>query len=851
MPKVVRFALFLCLIWLWPGERPAQAQEDEVGNIDVVLVIDTSGSMARNDPENLRLPAAKLFIDLASVGDRFGIITMAGANNTRALTPEMVTISGPQSREQLKEIVSAASESSGFTHMGDALNLAYDLLANVPANQQRFVVLLTDGLPDPIAQRDIANTAVSRFQSQLSWPVFAIALGTESDIDFLEADIATPTGGRTFAATRADELVDVYLRVFEFLLDDRYIEQVTAPLNEAVPLVSLTDDHRVTQLSFVLHRAGGLPNVAQLHAPDGTNLVGRQLPQLYRSQETAYELYTVVAENGAVMAGDWTITINGGEPPAHLTLIARSALRARWLTPRATQALEERSLRFFPSNQPMFMELGALDNLGEWVQGLTPAVETAQGSAHWLHLADDGQAWDLFANDGRYTTLYEPSLPPGNYALRLELPALNPSPIHLYKSYPIELLPLPGLAMALNNDGASFGLEETLEGVITWQPLADRSNITLEGIESITLAVRDPAGKVTLLEPVPVAAAVMATPTAPIPATATPASTATPTAEPSTGGPPIPSIVPPLIGGQRQEDAPLFAFTYKPPRLNGRYYFYTIAQVQVSDDRRLIPYTAVAQTDFNLGIATITISAQQREVNQAARYKTTVTVHVTSDSSQEETLLVSATSSGLRNLTVTPAEIHIPPQEGEGIYTFDIFTDNEPGTQGQLTLHFASPGQISEVQGETHTWAVNVSSGLEVRTEQTETEIRPGEGGDITVHITSDSPSQQELRVSWAASGLNVTDVIPQRINVPAGETTPFTLKVYSDDSVGTTGTITFTFNSTNPEVAVASHSHAWQASVRSRGLGGALFLCVGALALTAGFAFFFIRHRRRQGGVR
>jgi uncharacterized protein (DUF58 family) len=48
------------------------------GNIDVVLVMDSSGSMKKTDPQSLRIPAAKLFISLLKDGDRASVISFSG-----------------------------------------------------------------------------------------------------------------------------------------------------------------------------------------------------------------------------------------------------------------------------------------------------------------------------------------------------------------------------------------------------------------------------------------------------------------------------------------------------------------------------------------------------------------------------------------------------------------------------------------------------------------------------------------------------------------------------------------------------------------------------------------------------
>ena len=822
---------------------PVQAQEEEVGNIDVVLILDTSGSMTNNDPEALRVPAAKLFIDLASAGDKFGVVTMAGGADTRTLTPEMVSITNNASREALKTTIEQASASRGRTYMGDALNIAYDLLANAPANEQRFVLLLSDGVPDPLSQQEIALGAVNRFQAQFVWPIFAVALGNEADINFLEADITTPTGGQAFAATNAGELVDLYLRIFELLLDDRYIEQVSVPPNEELPFISLVEDHRLTQLSFVVHRSGGAPTAVSLKAPDGTELVGKNLVEVYYSEDNTYEVYTVFANETVSLAGDWTIALTGTADPSLVTIMSRSELRVRLTAPRAIYPPDERALRFLPAERPFYLRLGALDDSGLWALGMEPALEIPAGSGNWVSIQDDGQLWDFTAGDGQYTFVEDSPLAPGDYTLRLEVPFMNERPVHLYKTYPVTVMALPSLSIKLLNVEEEFGLGDTLSGEVFLQPLR---NLPVEGLSSIAIAVRDPSGVVTLLEPLPMEGLQVPSPDAAVTAVPSPTPTVTPPS--SVPLPSLPDISVPNLGLGDKLEGSLFQFAYAPPSGDGVYTFMAVADLYVVNGDIPIPFTEFAQTTFAFNLPSVTLSTTIDGVAQAAGFKTEVTVDATSNTQRDETLTVSAVGRGLDELVISPTEINILANQETSSYTFDVFTKNEPGTQGELELQFASPANTILVNEPTHSWTIQVSSGLQITTVQTETEIITREGGEITVEVASESPLPEEVSVSLVSSeGLGVTDVIPGRIIVPPGETTPFTFKVYSDQEPGAAGEVTLTFTTTSQDVAVANDAHTWQATVRSGGLGSAIFLFFSVVLVIGFVAFMIVRRRRRQ----
>jgi hypothetical protein len=403
-------------------------------------------------------------------------------------------------------------------------------------------------------------------------------------------------------------------------------------------------------------------------------------------------------------------------------------------------------------------------------------------------------------------------------------------------------MPLPGLALRLLNAEEGFGLGDTLTGEVVLQSLR---NVPVEALLSITIAVRDPAGQVTLLEPIPVADVQVTPPDAA--ATAVPSPTPTSTPPSSVPLPVLPTIAVPDLGLGDDLEGPLFQFAYTPPRGDGLYTFMVVADMYAAVGDRQIPFTDFAQTTFAFNLPTVSLATTTQEVAQAAGFKTEVTVEATSNTGRDETLVVTAVGRGLEELVVTPTEITIPANQNTTDYTFEVFTKNEPGTQGQLELEFSSPTNTMLVEDPAHSWTIHVSSGLHIVTEQTETEIITREGGDITVAVSSESPRPEEVTISWEAEGLGETDVIPGRIIVPPGETTPFTFKVYSDQEPGTEGEITLTFTAASQDVAVANNAHTWQAVVRSGGIGAAVFLFFSVVLVIGFVAFMIVRRRRRQ----
>ena len=115
---------------------------EQSGRLDITLVIDSSGSMRKNDRENLRITGAKQVIDLACSGDR---IRLREFSQTTSLVAGL-KIKGGKSCRLLIEKAESISSTGGATDIIQALEKAWDDLNSDPQpDLQRYIVLLTDG----------------------------------------------------------------------------------------------------------------------------------------------------------------------------------------------------------------------------------------------------------------------------------------------------------------------------------------------------------------------------------------------------------------------------------------------------------------------------------------------------------------------------------------------------------------------------------------------------------------------------------------------------------------------------------------------------------------------------------
>jgi Ca-activated chloride channel family protein len=180
--------------------------------VDLVIVMDKSGSMAANGKMNAARNSLVQFIQQLDEADRLRVIVFS--SELSDLTP--LTPIGPK-RDDVMRRVSGVIE-GGETRLYDAVQQAYtDLVKDGDPKHIRAVVVLTDGkdtqststLPDVMQQ-----IAASGGEGGNAIKLFTIAFGGDADKDVLK-QLAEPTGGQQYNSDPSD-IMKVYSEIATF-----------------------------------------------------------------------------------------------------------------------------------------------------------------------------------------------------------------------------------------------------------------------------------------------------------------------------------------------------------------------------------------------------------------------------------------------------------------------------------------------------------------------------------------------------------------------------------------------------------------------------------------------------------
>lgn len=168
------------------------SSEDDDGNqigMDIVLAIDSSGSMSWNDPSDIRKDAAKQFVESLRDIDRAAIVDFdSSAQTYQTLTSD------------LDSLYSAINliDSTGGTSLSSGMSEAISNFGISNTDTKKIIIMLTDG-------RGNYNSSYTQTAIQNKITIYTIGLGYDIDENLLKT-IATSTGGKYYHADAADDL---------------------------------------------------------------------------------------------------------------------------------------------------------------------------------------------------------------------------------------------------------------------------------------------------------------------------------------------------------------------------------------------------------------------------------------------------------------------------------------------------------------------------------------------------------------------------------------------------------------------------------------------------------------------
>jgi hypothetical protein len=296
-----------------------------------VIVLDMSGSMGQNDPSGIRCSAANAYIDLSGPGSFVGAIGLDNSSGARggahnfetadwAINPqELATVNA---RQGLRTSIAQQSHNC----RPDAATPTYDSLAKAEAmlasaakggSLSGSVILLTDGVPDPDTDAQIAairQDLLPQFKAH-NWPIDTIALGKDQgDFHGFLSDVASATSGSYYDDAHGVIPGVSPLNITPFFLDIFKLRNGRSPgpdvgatqLDGGTTSRNFTVGDYVTHLDVVVVKDNRDTSVS-IAAPDGQRITD-SIAGTFVSHDPYYAIFAI----DSPQQGPWQLDVSGG-----------------------------------------------------------------------------------------------------------------------------------------------------------------------------------------------------------------------------------------------------------------------------------------------------------------------------------------------------------------------------------------------------------------------------------------------------------------------------------------------------------------------------------------------------------
>jgi len=263
---------------------------------DIRVLIDISGSMKKNDPENLRIPAVNLLTELLPTGSTAGVWTFGQYVNMLVPIGKVDKKWRKLAKKEAKKINSVAL----YTNIGGALDKASDDFTGTKRFDNTHFILLTDGMVDisknPEVNRKererILTTVLNKIKSRGA-TISTIALSDNADKSLMDK-LAIATGGSSSVAKTPEALSRIFMQV----------------LNQSVPAqqVPLKDnkfdvDSSIEEFTALIYRKPGSKETRVISPDKKVETYKKHSKDIKWYRDKGYDLITVTRP----LEGEWQL----------------------------------------------------------------------------------------------------------------------------------------------------------------------------------------------------------------------------------------------------------------------------------------------------------------------------------------------------------------------------------------------------------------------------------------------------------------------------------------------------------------------------------------------------------------
>jgi len=296
MKSLIQSLIFLVCLHFAGVVGAADPDQNASPKADVRVIIDVSGSMKKNDPDNLRVPALKLLVGLLPEG------VQAGVWNFGTKVKPLVKLGVVDKKWESRANKSANKIYSGdlFTDVESALKRVTRDWSETDSETKRNIILLTDGMVDVSKKPEESTASRQRILDEVipelqkkGVTVYAISLSENADHGLMDK-LAISTDGTSEQVSSADQLQRVFLHMFE-----KSTPRDTVPLEDN----QFTIDKLIEEFTLLVFRNNDIKETTVIK-PGGDKFTHKTAPKnVAWLKEDGYDLITITKPT----AGIWKV----------------------------------------------------------------------------------------------------------------------------------------------------------------------------------------------------------------------------------------------------------------------------------------------------------------------------------------------------------------------------------------------------------------------------------------------------------------------------------------------------------------------------------------------------------------
>lgn len=214
--KIVFIAVFVYVLQLAFIPSLKVCASTSSPNVDVVFVLDSSGSMKQSDPQEIRTEAIKMFLDMGQVqGNKAGLVAYS---DTILKEHNLDAINSESDKDRIEDMASNIPLGQKTDIGRGLLEGAKVLDSGHNSNNRPLIILLSDGKND--SQRSTSesskdlNNAIEICKDK-GYPVYTIGLNYDGTVDKAQlTQIASETKGKNYITSKASDLPDILKDIY-------------------------------------------------------------------------------------------------------------------------------------------------------------------------------------------------------------------------------------------------------------------------------------------------------------------------------------------------------------------------------------------------------------------------------------------------------------------------------------------------------------------------------------------------------------------------------------------------------------------------------------------------------------